>query len=144
MAEISSTSLPPGTSIKRETDLLIVRVDGDYTLDVAVQVGEQNKRSVAEFGYQLNLIDFHRYKTITPDARRYVFQKPEKASFPSATAIIGASFPVRTLVGMLLRALRTLSNSKVTIEFFADEMAARAWIDTQRIRFQGGSIRPPP
>ena len=141
---VSQPSYPAGPSFEREGDLLVIRVKGEYTLDVATQVHEQNTVSLDAYGYQLNLMDFTHFTSVTPEARRYVFRKPERSSFLSATAIVGANFPMRALVQMLLRALRAISNRNIAIEFFANEQGARDWIDDCRRRFHDELKRPSP
>jgi hypothetical protein len=127
---------PPHIHLSREADLLILRLEGDYTLDVATYVQAHIASVSDEYGYRLNLIDVSQAGTITADARRFLLENRRQTPMPGAVAVVGASFAVRTLAHMVTRALRALTNAYLGTDFFADETAARTWINTQRNRLR--------
>ncbi|HRI66344.1 MAG TPA: STAS/SEC14 domain-containing protein [Polyangium sp.] len=132
----SSLPQPPQLHLSTEQDLIVLRLEGDYTLDTAKYVQQFVEQSGAVHGYRLNLIDVHKAGTITRDARRYLRERRQSSKVPSAVAVVGASFAVRTLAHAVMRALQLLTNAYVGVDFFADEITARAWIDTQRNQFR--------
>lgn len=132
----AASSGPRPVHVVKNSDLITIRLEGDYTLDVAIYVYEHIERAGNEFGYRLNLIDVRRAGTITPDARRYLLERRKGSTTPSVVAIVGASFAVRTVAHMVTRALGLLTKSYVAVEFFAEEIAAHAWIDAQRNRLR--------
>jgi hypothetical protein len=85
----------------------------------------------------LNLIDVSLAGTISPEARRFLLENRRRTKVPGAVAVVGASFTVRTLAHMVIRALQALTKSYLGMHFFTDEAAARAWIDAQRKRLRG-------
>ena len=116
--------------------MLILRLDGDYTLDVATYVQMHIARVSDIYGYRLHLIDVSLAGTISPDARRLLLENRHKSKAPSVVAVVGARFAVRTLAHMVLRAMQSLTKTHVIVDFFEDETAARTWIDSQRNRLQ--------
>lgn len=131
------TSIPPKASeiyITLEGDLLCLRLNGDYTLDIAQRVQEHIQRMSDEFGYRLSLIDVTRAGTITPEARRFLLKNRQRSKAPGAVAVVGAGFAVQTLAQMVMRALKVLTRSYLGVGFFAHESEARVWMDEQRQR----------
>lgn len=125
---------PRELDIRQENDLLIIDVDGDYTLEVAQYVEDRSAEMLAEYGYLLHMTNVRKAGPITADARRYVLSKHDRTKMLGATAIIGANFATRTLASMVLRAMASLTKMPVSYGFFNDEAEARAWIDKERIR----------
>jgi hypothetical protein len=88
---------PPRIHIVPEDNALLVRLEGDYTVDVAVYSRTFATRMGQKYGYRLQLIDVTKAGTITPEARRDLLQDRRKVRVPGAVAVVGASFAVRTL-----------------------------------------------
>jgi hypothetical protein len=127
---------PPQIHIAPEEDLLIARLEGDYTIDVAVYSQTFTGIMGQKYGYRLQLIDVTRAGTITPEARRCLLQDRHKTRVPGAVAIVGANFAVRTLADMVTRALKTLTKTHLGVGFFDDEKGARLWLNEQRNRLR--------
>lgn len=135
-ASTSSLPRPPQLHVSIEYDLVVLRLEGDYTLDAAMYVQGLLEQMERNHGYRLNLIDVRLAGTITPEARRYLLERRKKTRGASAVAVVGASFGVRTLAQMVMRALQMLTKAYLGVDFFTDEMAARSWIDIQRKRLR--------
>lgn len=129
-------SPPPNVDLVKNSDLITLRLEGDYTLDVAMYVHHHIEETGDQFGYRLTMIDVRHGGAIAPDARRYLLERRKTTKTPSIVAIVGASFGVRTIAQMVIRALGLLTTSHIAVDFFADEVAALAWIDTQRNRLR--------
>jgi hypothetical protein len=127
---------PPQIQLTRQSDLLVLRLQGDYTLEAATYVQGYIEELSNEYGYRLILIDVSVAGTITHEARRYLLANRSKSRHPSVVAVIGGSFTVRTLAHMVLTALRTMTKTNVNMDFFGNEHAARLWIETQRNRLR--------
>jgi hypothetical protein len=127
---------PPPIHLEREGDLLVLRLEGDYTLEIATYVQQHLEEISHEYGYRMNMIDVRNAGTITADARRLLRTNRNQSQYPSVVAIVGSNFAVRTLAHMVLTALRMLTKTSLAVQFFADETSARAWIDSQRIRLR--------
>ena len=127
---------PPQIHIVPEDDVLLVRLEGDYTVDVAVYSRTFATRMGQKYGYRLQLIDVTKAGTITPEARRDLLQDRRKVRVPGAVAVVGASFAVRTLAQMVTRALQTLTKTYLGVGFFEDEKGARVWLCAQRNRLR--------
>ena len=132
----SSFSKPPQLQVSTEEDLILVRLEGDYTLDAAQYVHQFIEQIGIKYGYRLHLIDVHTAGTITREARSFLLERRRASNAPSAVAIVGANFAVRTLAHAVIRALQLLTTTHVGVDFFADEMTARAWINSQRNKFR--------
>jgi len=133
---LRSPMKPPQIQLKRENDLLVLRLEGDYTLECAEYVQRHLEEISKEYGYRMIMIDVRRAGTVTSDARRLLRANRNQSRYPSVVAIVGANFAVRTLAHMVLTALRTLTKTSLGVQFFADENSARAWIDSQRNRLR--------
>jgi len=127
---------PSQIQLEREDDLLVLRLEGDYTLECAEYVQRHLEEVSNEYGYRMNMIDVRHAGTITADARRLLRANRNQSRYPSVVAIVGANFAVRTLAHMVLTALRTLTKTSLGVQFFSDETSARAWIDSQRNRLR--------
>lgn len=125
---------PPQIDVAQEHDLLLLRLEGDYTLEVAMYVQTYLQQMGDKYGYRLNLIDVTKAGTITHDARRFLLEQRRRTKLPGVVAIVGATFTARTLAQMILRALQALTKVYAGVGFFADEIAARDWIELQRPR----------
>jgi len=131
------TNLPPQPSqldVSVNADLLILRLTGDYTIEVARYVTAIGKYQIERYGYKLILMDVVRAGPITSEARRAVMEQ-RRQPVPDSTAIVGANFAVRTLAMMVIRAIEHFSKKPAAIEFFASESDARQWLDTERSRY---------
>jgi len=64
------------------------------------------------------------------------------ASVPfAATAVYGASFGIRTVFSLLVRAMSLVTSKPMTLGFFATEAEARAWIDVERARIDAAEAK---
>lgn len=135
----STEATPPKAEVTVESDIVVVQLHGDYTLDVAMHVQTYVERIGDTFGYRMNLIDVCHAGTITHDARRYLLERRKKTQIPSAVAVVGASFGVRTMAHMVIRALASLTRTQLSVDFFKDEVGAREWLDAQRNRLRNSS-----
>ena len=90
----------------------------------------------ARYGYRLLLIDVGRLGTITAEARRYLAEDQRHERKAGSVAVVGATFAIRTVATMLIKAVSLLSKVPVSLEFFQKEEQAFAWLERERIRLR--------
>ena len=117
-------------------DILITRFNGDFTLDLAMKLQPMANVMAARYGYRLLLIDVGRLGTITAEARRYLAEDQRHERKAGSVAVVGATFAIRTVATMLIKAVSLLSKVPVSLEFFQKEEQAFAWLERERIRLR--------
>lgn len=117
-------------------DILCTRFTGDYTLNLAEQLQVRSNAMAARHGYRLLLLDLSQMGAVTPAARRYLAEDQKRERIESSVAIVGASFAIRTVVTMLIRAISILTNLPVALQFFQDEENALVWLREERNRLR--------
>ncbi len=125
-----------GCEVREVDDILITRLAGDYTLDLAVKLQERTNAMAARYGYRLLLLDVEHLGTVSPAARRYLAADQKRERKESSVAIVGASFAVRTVATMMIRAVSILTNLPVALEFFEKEEQAISWLNQERNRLR--------
>lgn len=94
---------------------------------------------LGRFGYCLALVNAKQSAGISADARRYlVEQSRTHAERRIATAVYGVSGAAYAMAALVIRAMELLGRRKNKIMICADEAAARAWLDDQRLQYQSG------
>jgi hypothetical protein len=126
----------PQIRLSREEDLLILRLEGEYTRNVAAYVQTHVVQVSDVYGYRLHLVDVTHAGSISPDARRFLLEQRRISKAPSAVAVVGARFAVRTIAHLVMRGMQTLTKTYLGVDFFEDETTARAWIEAQRRRLR--------
>ncbi len=79
------------------------------------------------------LVDVSKLESIPLATRRVANDNTKDVPFAS-TAVYGASFGVRTVFSLLVRAMSLVTMKPMTLAFFATEAEARVWIDSERKR----------
>ena len=79
------------------------------------------------------LFDLSALKAIAPSARKRVAEHGRTILF-GAVAVVGASFSIRTVSSMLMRAGKIIAPKKIpfSVQFFDSVEDANAWFDTVR------------
>lgn len=113
-------------------DVIWLRSVGALELDELVQIFALGYGVGERYGYILFLGDARYASPPTAEARRYQLEQNKRRSFPSHTAIYGASLVVRTMVTLTQRAMELLTGEPPPLSFVKDEAAARARLDTAR------------
>lgn len=132
------TNLPPKPGhldAHCEGDVVVARIRGPYDADVARYLESLYVAQATQYGYRLALLHARETTTITPEARRLMSEWNATQRDLAAGAVIGASFAVKTIAGMLTRAIALMTRAPVPLNFFDTEVEARKWLDVQRIRF---------
>jgi hypothetical protein len=79
------------------------------------------------------LVDVSRLTMVSPSAREVANLRRRKRGFAAVTACFGASFSIRVLADMVMRARRFLGNAPGAMtQFFATEAEARAYFAQNR------------
>lgn len=79
------------------------------------------------------LVDVSQLESIPLATRRVANDNTKDVPFAS-TAVYGASFGVRTVFSLLVRAMSLITQKPMALGFFETEAQARAWIETERKR----------
>lgn len=128
------TPLADAASIRVSDDLVHIRVHGLMTLRDLNSVIETYKQVHARHGRLFVLYDVTHSHGIDRAARKALHDSPSNGPQPTATALFGASFALRTMANMIERAMVGLGRPSMGMNFFATEAQARAHIDEQRRR----------
>lgn len=125
---------PENVDVHCEDDLLIARIRGPYDEAVAWYLESRLIEQAHRYGYSLVIFHAHEVTTITREARRLMIESTSTRQDPGAGGILGASFTIKTLAQMLVRAADLLTKNPAALRFFDTEAEARAWLDKQRPR----------
>lgn len=85
------------------------------------------------YGYTLTLIDATKSTGISASARRRQAELVKERTFPSHTAIYGASHLVRTAASLTIRAIELVTGRKTPVSFHRDEASAREQLGRSRV-----------
>lgn len=116
----------------RDADILFLEIHGVFSLEDAEQMFELSDGIRLKFGYVLTVFDASDAKGMSAPARRLVGQRSREENIHGASAIIGASFTIRTLVQLLRNAIRLFGGTQAPIVFCATADEALQWLDEQR------------
>lgn len=119
-----------------EEELLSIRFQGDYTLEVASELHARMGAIGARYGHLLLLLNVRRLGTVTREARRFLSENRKRPHKTTSIAILGASFTMRTFATMLIRAVSALTNIPAALRFFDSEAEARTWLHDERNRLR--------
>lgn len=117
--------------IQMEPDIFYAAGNGDISAADAsafFDALEQFKSTRERFYY---LIDLSNVGALEPAARKVMVQD-KRGVGNDASAFFGASFPVRVLFTLIMKAAALLSEYKLVFAFCASEAEARAFLDERR------------
>lgn len=132
----SSPNLSEHCDVFEIEDILVTRFRGDYSLEIAKELQLKTNLLAKRHGYRLLLLDLTHLGVVTRQARAFLVEDQRQERKPSAVAIIGASFAIRTLATMMIRAVCALTNTPASLEFFATEEEAQKWLSQERNRLR--------
>jgi hypothetical protein len=128
--------------VRVEGDIVFTRWDGPATLDEIKAHHAVMERVIAEKGRVFNLIDMRGAHQPPPEARRWMAEWSTRFRV-NAVAGFGASFAMRTISMLLVRAIRILRGSEGgPIVFVATEAEARAFLKSERARLHQAREAP--
>ena len=116
----------------RDADILFLEIHGVFSVEDAEQMFELSDGIRLKFGYVLTVFDATNARGMSAAARRLVGQRSREEDIHGAAAIIGASFPIRTLVQLLRNAIRLFGGKQSPIVFCATADEALRWLAEQR------------
>jgi len=122
--------------VQEVDDILVTRFTGDYDVEHALKLQAITNELATRVGYRLLLIDVREMGAVTSGARRFLAQDQQRDPRPSSVAIVGATFGIRTIATMTIRAVGLLTKMPATLEFFDTEEQALAWLERERIRLR--------
>lgn len=120
----------------RDADILFLEIHGVFSMEDAQQMFELLDGIRLKFGYVLTVFDASDAGGMSAAARRLVGQRTREDNIHGASAIIGASFPIRTLVQLLRNAIRLFGGDQSPIVFCATVDEALQWLAEQRPMMQ--------
>lgn len=77
--------------------------------------------------FQLGLYDMHEFGGLDATARKMGAERPRPAGV-YYSAYVGASFKMRVVVSLFMRASNLLQGAKNVVAFFDDHESAKAWL----------------
>ena len=116
----------------RELDLLYLEVHGTFTLADAEWRQALAASIEAQHGHVLTVFDSRHASAITADARRYVAKRSREHVSPGATAVVGASFGLRTVAQLIRNAMRLFGKAAEPVHFCSTAEEALEWLAGQR------------
>lgn len=116
----------------REGDLVFFECHGLFGLDDMNRLLSICDDLEREYGYVLSIYDTIDGMNMSADARRVVGERNRSHDVPSAAAIIGASFAIRTVAMLLNNAARLIGKNISPAHFFQTQEEAMTWIAAQR------------
>ena len=119
-----------------QDDLLLFEIHGLFTLADTQGMFVLSERVEKKYGYTLTTFDARKVSGMAADARKYVGERSRKHRPVGATAIVGASFPIRALISLLQNATRLFGNPVPPTLFCATVEEALHWLAQHRPRFQ--------
>lgn len=125
----------------RDADVLFFEVHDMFCLPDIQRMYDLCDLVEAQHGYILAVFDGRHASGMTADARRYVAKRSRAHVAPGATAIIGASLGLRTVVHLLRNAIRLFGQNAAPIHFCSTAEEATDWLASQRAKFT--SHHPP-
>jgi hypothetical protein len=122
-------------------DLYIIRMNGDVSADdMRMQIDALRAIAQRTGGGVFWLCDVTQMGALSPEARRTAAEASKKGvqDVLRGSAVFGASFATRVMVGLMVRAVRILKPGKHRpLAFVETEAEARAFLDEQRKRGAG-------
>lgn len=110
---------------------------------LAGDIHEAEMHAILAFARRLSegdvytVIDLSRVGTVSPEARRVVRETPAHPTLRSV-AVVGASFHLRVLATLIMKALAMVAKRSFDLAFFRSDDEARAWIADLRQKRGGG------
>jgi hypothetical protein len=113
-------------------DICFAAFVGDIDASVMLRMNEELWRAAHDKPHVFLLLDHSRTGSVSAEARKLAVAGSKKLRIVGA-ASFGASFPVRVLVSLAVRAHAFFrKESEQDLHFFRDEAEARAWIEERR------------
>ncbi|NUQ75608.1 MAG: STAS/SEC14 domain-containing protein [Polyangiaceae bacterium] len=118
-------------------DLCVAVFIGDIDAPLMRRMNDQLRRAAEGRDYIFMLIDQTRAGSISAEARKLGVEGV-KGIHVRDSAVIGASFHVRTIMTLVTRVIRLVRGEKgELIQFFATEAEARAYLAERRLTLFG-------
>lgn len=125
---------PAHLELSVEGDVLYGRVRGEYDVACEMHMCAAREALQERYGYRLILCDLNGLSGMAPEARRMLVAWSRRQTRPGVVALSGASFTMRTLTALVLRAVRALAHRGPDFAFFATNEEALAWLAGERER----------
>lgn len=117
----------------RDGDVIGMHFEGALTRAEVETMRAAMVEVLAESGTCFLLSDMHACSAIEPEARKYMAEwSREGTDRLTGTAVFGLSFPMRTLVTLVMSAIRFIKNQPVDIAFVKDRGEGLRWIEGRR------------
>lgn len=114
-----------------EGDILFMRFSGDYKPEEAQQLLSLGDAIYREQGRVFLLADLTKLQTLGPKTRKVLANWPYLGPYQGVG--FGVSLPLRAVAQLVLAAQRAIGvGPPLSVQTFATETEARAWIDQER------------
>jgi hypothetical protein len=123
-----------------EGDLAVSSILGSTSEEELRRILEIYERIIVQHGRYGCLVFSSAMTQVSPEARQLLARWPHSHAC-YGVALVGASLAMRTVVGLIMRALYLIGVTKAPTEFFKTEVEARAWLQT--CRQQAVAAAPP-
>lgn len=120
----------------REEDLLYFELHGLFTLADAQRLYVELESLERAHGYALTAYDARAVTGMDADSRRYLGEKTRGRAERRALAVIGASFALRTILGLVQNGARLAGRPVPKTAFCSTQSEALAWLAAQRVEFR--------
>ena len=123
-----------------EGDVVFMEIHGELTVDDMRWMFELCDATEKVYGYVLRIIVTDSTVSVGPEARQLAGDRVRVRPPYGTTAMVGASFAVRTIAFLLRNVARLASKQVSPLQFFASVEDAYKWVDKERQRLR--SINP--
>lgn len=133
-AVLMTNDLTKGDIIVRwePPDLLLLTYKGHISLPILERAIAESNRHVGQAPYHLALIEVSQFVSMVPEGRKLAVDAAAESNI-RGSALIGASFHIKVLGNLLMRAANLIYRDKDNPLIFCDnEAEARVWLNERR------------
>lgn len=126
-----------------EDDQLYLELHGMFELTDCQLMYSLSEAILLEHGYCLTLFDARGATGMTSEARKYIGEKTRTSHAAGASALVGASFALRTLTNLMQNAARLIGRPLPPVRACSTIDEGMLWLSEQRKLFLVRRSIPP-
>ena len=117
-------------------DVVFAQIQGEITGDEVVTLLEHMQKVEREYGYVFEIVDASVSGSMSAEARRQNAQWHLQHVLQIELVVFGAGLLMRTMMTLLINAVRLLGRRQIAPNFAANEAEAWAWVERRRAELQ--------
>lgn len=124
-----------------EGDTAFFEVQGPISVEEMEEHLSRQEAIAREIGWALTVYDSRQGTGVSAEVRRYVAERMRTRPFRAAGAVFGASFVIRTMVMLMVRAVSLFTNTGQFVGYFKTEAEAIEYCADMRELFRAEIAR---